>query len=538
MRGRLEDLLQIVPFVVPRTAAVTLVFASFALLLTARGLRHGHRLAWLAATSLLAVSVVLHVVKGIDVEEAVLAGAGAVWLGAHHEAFRVTPSKAVARRSLRLGVIGGLITVTVAVALSVTVGRAGRAEVEGSPGSVADRFGADEIFPLRLGGHFGTAVLIALGLGLMGSTLWVLLSPRMLAPLTGAAHHRDREQARVVVNRYGGGSLDYFALRDDKQWFFTGNAVVAYTVRAGVCLVSPDPIGPDEERERTWAAFTAHAEESGWSVAVLGAAADWLPVYERSGLRAAYLGDEAVVDCGSFTLAGGAMKGLRQAANRVRRAGYTVTFHDPARIEPDLARQLRDLSVISRHGERERGFSMTLSRLFDPEDTGLLLSVARNTDGVPEAFVQWVPARDLKGWSLDVMRRNTDPDLPNGIMDLAIIETIHHVAGHGGALGLNFAVIRGVVSGERRGWLARLVRAAPGGTSARTEIESLWRFNAKYQPRWVPRYAVLGSIDTLASQGLVIADAEGIRELPVLGRFLGRRPRCGQASWVARRARR
>lgn len=78
LRGRLEGLLQVVPFFVPRTAAVTLVFVSFALLLTARGLRRGQHVTWLAAIALLLVSVVLHVVKGIDVEEAVLATAGAV----------------------------------------------------------------------------------------------------------------------------------------------------------------------------------------------------------------------------------------------------------------------------------------------------------------------------------------------------------------------------------------------------------------------------------------------------------------------------
>ena len=523
MRGRLESLLQVFPFLIPRTAAVTLVFVSFALLLTARGLRRGHHLAWLAALSLLVVSVALHVVKAIDVEEAVLATAGAVWLASHRDAFPVSPSRSVTHRALVLAIGGGLATLVVAIGLSATVGQSQRHDVENTPHSIAERFGADDIFPLRLGGHFGTVLLIALELGLVGSTLWVLLSPRVFAPITGDAHRAERERARELVNRFGGGSLDYFALRDDKQWFFTANSVVAYTVRAGVALVSPDPIGPLDERAPTWAAFMSRAENSGWSVAVLGAAPDWLPVYERSGLRAVYLGDEAVVDCAQFSLEGGAMKSVRQAYNRVGRAGYTATFHDPADLDAALDVELRELAAISRRGEAERGFSMTLSRLFDPADTGLLLSVARDADGVPQAFVQWVPARDLDGWSLDVMRRNTDADLPNGIMDFLVIETIKHVAAQGGGgLDLNFAVLRTLVSGERTGFLSRLTRAAPAAGSGRAEIESLWRFNAKYQPRWVPRYAVLGSIDALASQGLAMANAEGITELPVLGRFLNR----------------
>jgi len=524
IRGRLEGLLQVVPFLVPRTAAVTLVFVSFALLLTARGLRRGHHVAWLAAIVLLAVSVALHVAKGIDVEEAVLATAGAVWLAGHRDAFPVWASRAVATRTLVLGVGGAVVTFAVAIGLSTTVGRSAHPDLEGPAHSLGERLGADEVFPLNSGGHFGTAVLIALGLGLVGSTLWVLFSPRVLDPLTRVAHHAEREHARAVVGRYGGGTLDYFALRDDKLWFFIGSSVVAYAVRAGVCLVSPDPIGPSDERAEVWAAFMGYAEESGWSVTVLGAAVDWLPVYQRFGLRAVYLGDEAVVDCAGFTLAGGAMKGLRQAHHRVQRAGFTVTFHDPAALDGDLRRRLRDLSGLSRHGQTERGFSMTLSRLFDPEDAGLLLSVARDRAGTPQAFVQWVPARDLQGWSLDVMRRNTAENLPNGIMDFLVIETIQHVAaGSGGALDLNFAVMRSIVSGEHTGWLARLLgRTTASADSGRAQIESLWRFNAKYRPRWVPRYVVLGSFDTVAGQGLMMADAEGITELPVLGRFLGR----------------
>jgi lysyl-tRNA synthetase, class II len=82
--------------------------------------------------------------------------------------------------------------------------------------------------------------------------------------------------------------------------------------------------------------------------------------------------------------------------------------------------------------------------------------------------------------------------------------------------------MRTVVSGEDNGLLARLGRTTAGGALGGTQLESLWRFNAKYRPSWVPRYVILGSIDALASQGLVMADAEGITELPVLGRFLGR----------------
>jgi lysyl-tRNA synthetase, class II len=199
--------LQVVPFFVPRTAAVTLVFVSFALLLTARGLRRSHHLAWLAAMALLLVSVALHVAKGIDVEEAVLATAGAAWLATHRDAFPVWASRARATRTLVLAVGGAVVILVVAIGLSATIGRERQSDVEASPRSIAERIGADEIFPLNFGGHFGTAVMVALALGLVASTLWVLFSPREFSPLDNAAHHAERERARALVEQHGGGDL-------------------------------------------------------------------------------------------------------------------------------------------------------------------------------------------------------------------------------------------------------------------------------------------------------------------------------------------
>ncbi|MDO5743158.1 MAG: phosphatidylglycerol lysyltransferase domain-containing protein [Micrococcaceae bacterium] len=518
----LAYLLQVVPFVVPQTAAVTLVFVSFTLLFTARGLRRGQRLAWAVAVILLVVSSVLHIVKGIDFEEAALSLVAVIWLATQFKAFPVLPSRAAAIRAAVVGLAGGAAVLGMATGLAMRADRQHRRDVGDTVDELVRKLGGNSSLPIDFGGHFADPVLVAIGLCVLGTVLWLLLSPRAPAPLTGPAHHAERERARVLVDTHGGGTLDYFALRDDKQWFFSGHSMVAYTVKKGVCLVSPDPIGPTNEREETWVEFMLYVQHSGWSVSVLGAAAPWLPIYESSGLRSVYIGDEAVVDCPSFTLEGPSMKSLRQAHGRVARSGYTTSFHDPATLKDSVRGELMELSTQSRRGEAERGFSMTLSRLFNPEDTGMLLSIARDATGAAQAFIQWVPARDIEGWSLDVMRRSKSPELPNGIMDFLITETIHHVTAEGGhGLGLNFATFRRLVAGEPEGRLAKASQSVLEKASQRTQITTLWKFNAKYRPEWVPRYVVIGGMDELAAQGFVIAAAEGMTEIPVIGRFLG-----------------
>ena len=206
--------------------------------------------------------------------------------------------------------------------------------------------------------------LLAIGLTLVALTLFLFSRPVVDRRLSSGRAAEFR--ARDIVRRHGISTLDYFALRSDKRWFFHRDSLVAYAVYGGVCLISPDPIGPRNEREQVWGAFRRFADSHGWVTSVMGAGEDWLSIYRDSGMHNIYLGDEALVMVQSFTLSGGGMKGLRQAHNRIAKHGYTATFHDPAHLDPGLSKELTALISMSRQGEHERGFSMMLGRVFDP----------------------------------------------------------------------------------------------------------------------------------------------------------------------------
>jgi hypothetical protein len=48
----------------------------------------------------------------------------------------------------------------------------------------------------------------------------------------------------------------------------------------------------------------------------------------------------------------------------------------------------------------------------------------------------------------------------------------------------------------------------------------LWRFNAKYEPRWLPRYIVFDSAEQFVPVVVQIMRAESLTEVPVIGRLL------------------
>jgi lysylphosphatidylglycerol synthetase-like protein (DUF2156 family) len=529
LRDHLHLISQFVPIEVVRATGALVAISGIAMIMLSRGVLKGQRRSWLVAVAALAAALVLHIVHAADVITLLVCAGVLALLIVQRERFRAQAEQGTVLSAFFILAIGGL-TATFGALIGVEV--AGRVHHHHLPpwpqvllGSAERLVGVHDVHFPTLIDHFASPSLLAVGISLIVVSLYLLTRPvvdRRLSSGRALVGRRAAEiRARDIVRRHGTGTLDYFALRDDKQWFFHRDSMVAYAVFGGVCLVSPDPIGPFTERAHVWDAFRRYVDRNGWGLGVMAAGEAWLPTYQASGMRFLYIGDEAVVDPLQFSLEGGKMKGLRQAVNRVARYGYTVRFLDPARLSPDDAACLVELMHKSRRGEHERGFSMMLGRLFDARDTGLLLTLVEGPDGAPAAMCQFVPSTAIGGYSLDLMRR--DPgEHPNGLLDFALCSTIAHMQHMGmKGLSLNFAALRSILDGESGdGVTQRVERWALRRLSGVLQIETLWRFNAKYEPTWLPRYIVFDSAEQFVPVVVQIMRAESLTEVPVIGRLL------------------
>lgn len=517
VRGRIDLLRDIVPMGVGEAASALVAAAGIALLLLSRGVRRGQRHAWALAVGVTAISALLHVVKGLDVEEATASIALLTYLVATRSSYRAAADRASLSRALSTLAFGAAAAVVIGTITALWIPDQTHMPITRAFAAVSERLvGIDSISIPARRDHVLTAALGGVGLALALFAGWLVFRPVL------SRRPRDWARARDIVQRHGGDTLAYFALRDDKYHWFSNDTLVAYAVHNGVCVVSPDPIGPAHERQLAWRGFRAFADEHGWPVAVMGAGESWPATYRSTGMRVMYVGDEAIVDVQTFSLEGGKKKGLRQAVNRIAKKGYTIEFHDPAALDPALEAKLRTLMTESRRGDVERGFSMTLGRVFSPHDVGLLLAVCFGPDGEPAAFCQYVPASDIDGYSLDLMRRSERGDHWNGLTDFVVVRTIEHLQaqGHRG-LGLNFAVLRSVLANEAGDdrVTQRLERRMLGWLSQSMQIESLWKYNAKFDPDWRPRYAVYDTAEHFLPSAVAVAKAESFADMPLIGRL-------------------
>ena len=129
----------------------------------------------------------------------------------------------------------------------------------------------------------------------------------------------------------------------------------------------------------------------------------------------------------------------------------------------------------------------------------------------------WQPAPAAAPLDDRANDRETGANWPVETPDFAIVETIKYLRVHNRhGLGLNFATMRAVLAGEAGEGLTQRVQAwLLRRMSDSMQIESLWKFNAKYEPEWLPRYVVFDTAEHLVPVVMAILRAESVWEIPV-----------------------
>jgi lysyl-tRNA synthetase, class II len=530
--GRLRELTSVVSLAVAHAASAATAATGLLLILLGHGLRRRKRRAWRFAVVLLLLSSVLHVAKGLDAEEAAVTFAAAVVLLLLHRQFYAAGDPRTRWRAP----VAFVALLFGSVVVGLTLIYAQHSHLRGDP-SLATRLGHVLWGLIGVGGsvHFTDHNVgdfvgdVLLALGVLTVVLPVYLALRAPEPRAGLTPDQEEQLRDLLCLQGARDSLGYFALRRDKAVLFSdsGKAAVTYRVLSGVMLASGDPIGDPEAWPGAMKAFLAEARRHAWVPAVMGcgelAGETWV---REAGLHAIELGDEAILDIAEFTLEGRAMRNVRQMVSRVERAGYTTDVRRTRDIGAAEIRDIRRQAAAWRGAEVERGFSMALGRFGDPSD-GECVAVTAYKDERLCAVLHFVPW-GTDGLSLELMRRDREADA--GLNELMIVAAIAAAEDLGVCrLSLNFAVFRSAL--ERGGRLGagpvlRLWREILLIASRWFQIESLYRFNAKFRPVWEPRFVCYPGAADIPRVALAALEAEAFLVWPnrwLATRRVGRR---------------
>ena len=360
----------------------------------------------------------------------------------------------------------------------------------------------------RISDTVGVA-LAAFGIFTLIFPLWLFVRP--IKPEPKMTEEELQLVKTLVMRDEDQDSLGYFATRQDKSVIWSDNkkAGIAYRVQNGVMLASGDPFGEYSLWGETIEKFLAYASLHAWTPAVMGASDRGGEVWvERANMLAVDIGDEAIINVADFTLEGRPMGNVRHMVNRVSKAGYSTYSSRFGDLTPQVQEQLRGLTKKWRYGVAERGFSMAMDRFGGALDSDSLVTVAQLA-GEVKGILYFVPWGKTK-ISLDRMQRENGVD--SGLNELMIAQTVAYARENGIThISLNFAAFRSLFERADKisaGPITRTTRNLIRFASNWFQIESLYRFNAKFQPEWQTRYVIYPKASDLVRVGYSALRAE------------------------------
>jgi lysyl-tRNA synthetase class 2 len=458
--------------------------AGAALLVVAPYLARRRRRAWRLALVLMLALGAFDVLKGFDFEEAIITwgAAGVLWLGRAAFTVRHDPI------TLRSAAWRAPLLLLSGLAIAVLAAWASQPD--------AIQFTA-----------IATLLTVA----------YVIFRP--LAAPRGLPDPGARAAAAELVRAHGRDTLSHFKLRSDKQYFFSTDerAFVGYRIENGVLLCSGDPVGDETAFPGLLADLRAFADARGLKLGAVGASEALCPLYEELGLRTLYLGDEAIIELERFSLEGRPIRKVRQSVTRLTKAGFTAELHGLGSLDESALAEVEAVLEVGRQGAPERGFSMALDTIRGEQHEDTLVLLARDSENTIKGVLHFVPCYGRPAVSLSFMRR--DPSTPNGLMEFMVARATELLKEREiTELSLNFAAFaKWLHSPEKRSERA-LGRVVALGNPF-FQIESLYRFNAKFFPRWEPRYLVYQGAFGLPRTSVAALWAEGQLWKPSLGRI-------------------
>jgi phosphatidylglycerol lysyltransferase len=487
----------------------------FALIISSVNIYKRKKRAFHLVLLLTALSVIFHLTKGLDYEEATCSGLLLVALFLSRRRFHVLSSIPDFR--------WGVIRLVIAVVTALLYGVAGfwlldRREF-GIDFSIGDSIHRTLLF-LSLTGdpaviphtryarwflesmYLTTAVAIAY-------SLYAIFRPVVYRYRTLP---QERELAQKITEQHGRSAIDFFKYWPDKTFFFsaTHRSYIAYKVGGGYAMALGDPVGPDDEMETIIREFSRFCEQNDWRVAFHQILPDFLPIYREIGFRKLKIGDDAVVDLTGFSLDGKHAKKMRYIVNQLERDGVRF-LHYPAPVAPDILTQAREVSDawLQIPGRRERTFSLGM---FDPDYVRRTpIYAAVDASGRMLSFVNIIPSFCKGEATIDLMRYRVDA--PGGTMDYLLIKLFLAKKQEGYArFNLGMAPMAGFQEKEEASMEERAVHNFMQHMNFLFSYQGLRAYKAKYATNWEPRYVIYRNILHLPLVARAIGEVTELHE--------------------------
>jgi phosphatidylglycerol lysyltransferase len=523
LSARAALLEQFSPLTVSFGGNVTAVVTGFALLILAYGLTLRKRTAWWLTLVVLGISIISHLLKGLDYEEAALAALMAIYLFWQRQQFQARSDQPSARRGLQIMVA--------AVAFTLLYGTIGFYLLDRQFSVNFDLWTAFRqtvvmftafynpgLEPVTDFGHYFANSIYITGAATLLIGLGMFLRPVIIRQ---PATRDERILAQHIVEKYGRSSTARLLLLPDKAyWFSLGGSVVGYAVRGKTAVALGDPIGPAADVAAAISGFRDYCHQQGWQPAFYQTLPDYLPDYKVAGFEAIRTGHEAVVDLRPFLLDDQAGKPFRDPINKLAHLNYRADIVQPP-LSRDLLRELREVNdewQVMTHGTELR---FSLGWFDDAYIGSSTVIVIRDEIGRVTAFATLVPEYTRREVSIGLMRHRHE--IENGTVAFLIGNLLVWGRDQGyETFNLGLSSLSRVGEAPNDPTVEKAMHYVYDHMNQFYSFQGLHTIKEQFQPNWEPRYIVFPGLSSLPAVWSALARAgsgdgfvfSGLQDLP------------------------
>ncbi|WP_316812201.1 phosphatidylglycerol lysyltransferase domain-containing protein [Pedobacter heparinus] len=489
IHSRLDFLEDFLPIEAIRVSNYFVFAAGLFLLVTAAFMLKGLRIAWYFALALSMVSLVGHMTKAIDYEEASFALFVIVILFASRREYYIKTNP----KTRSLGIQTTLLSIA-AVLLYGTIGfyfldkkhfnidfswlQSVRYTLEnfiliGNSDLIPnDRFARNFLLSINISGFLSVAFLV-----------YALIRPYIHKPGT---EDDDLEWAKLQLEKYGNTALDYFKTYGDKLIYREADGFLAYRLSGNFAVVLECPVCAPEKRMQFIRSFDAYCADKGLKNLYYRVPEESLADFDMLNKKKLFLGQEGIVDLQSFSLDGGNRKSIRNAIRKVSENGYISKIY-AAPVKDGILQRLRSVSDEWLK-ETEREEIVFSQGMFDWDELkSQTIVTVENTEEKIVAFLNLIPDYAEGEATYDLIRKTADA--PNGIIDFIMVAMFEHLKLQGfKTVNIGFAPMSGI--SQAHNIPERSMKFAYEKIRSFSRYKGLRDAKEKFSPVWHNKYLI------------------------------------------------
>lgn len=489
---RLKFLKGFIPFDVIEMSNTAVLVIGIILMFTAVTLIKGYKNSYYLALLLTILSLIGHLFKGIDYEEAILASITIAVLLYQRKTYYIKsePLKYLKWENgvvfivsvLVYGVLGFYILDVRHFNVNFTLGES---VVETAKTFVLID---GDLKPATAFGRYFLTSINLLGVSSLLYFFWLIFKRLKQPSLVDTA---EIEKAKQMVKDFGDSSLDYFKTYDDKKFYFFNNndGFISYKTTASYAVVLENPVLKSissEVIQEKIKEFESVMLSKSLNAIYYRIPENSLKIYEALGKKKLFLGEDAFVNLETFTLEGDAGKSLRNSINKLKKAGFYFKVNQA----PQSDGYLQHLAYVSdswlKDMERtELYFSQGGFNAKELKHQTIL--TIENGEHKIVAFVNIIDSSVEGQINFDLMRKTADA--PSGTMDFLFAEMMQYYKVEGfKTISLGMVPLSGIHTPENI--TEQALKLAYEKIKHFGHYKNLRSFKEKFHPYWIKVYAV------------------------------------------------